>query len=45
MASYTPRDGNETIWAQEDDSPPLDIPTFDWKKLQNGKSYYFVGCY
>jgi hypothetical protein len=45
MASYAPRDGDETILDQEDGSLSPHIPSFDWTKLEKGKSYYFVRCH
>ena len=45
MTSVAPCDGDKTILDREDDCPSLDIPTFDWTKLNNGKSCYFIGCH
>jgi hypothetical protein len=45
MAKYTPPDGNETILNEEEGSPSLEGETFEWGKLEKGKSYYFVGCH
>ena len=45
MANHTLPDGREDILKEEPDPSYTKIPGFDWTKLLESRSYYFIGCH